>query len=264
MIGIQLDKPLVIFDLEATGTKVSDARIIQIGMIKIDPSGAVSNFEAMINPMMHLPTEIEIITGITDSQVQKMPPFTQIAKQVALFIEGCDLVGYNLRRFDLPLLSNEMYRVGIYDCPGDDIKIIDVQSIFHQKNGRTLSDAVRQYLNKDHTGAHTAMGDAIATMQVLDKQLHVHTDLPKSVEGLHEVCSYGKRLADHAGHFYYDEDDRLCFNIGKFKDQPVNNHDRYVQWFLEESFPFQSKKVLAEYTDNDWFLNQYFQSPIEF
>jgi DNA polymerase-3 subunit epsilon len=233
-------------------------------MIKIDPSGAVSNFEAMVNPMMHLPTEIEEITGITDEQVQRMPPFSQFAQQVAEFMEGCDLCGYNLRRFDLPLLSNEMYRCGIFNSPDDDCKIIDVQSIFHQRNGRTLSDAVRQYLNKDHSSRHTAMGDAMATMQVLEKQLHIHSDLPRSINDLHDLCGYGKSLADHAGHFYYNDDDQLCFNIGKHKDQPVVYNDRYVQWFLQESFPFQSKKILAEYTDNDWFLNQYFQSQIEF
>ena len=143
--ALQLKRPLVVFDLETTGTDLSKDRIVEIAMIKVNPDGTVekkpeqrgAEHRLLINPGMPIPLETSLIHGIYDDDVKDKPTFRQYAKSMAEFLDGCDLGGYNSNRFDVPFLAEEFLRAGI-DFELEGRNLIDVQNIFHKMEQRTL------------------------------------------------------------------------------------------------------------------------------
>lgn len=251
---IKSEKPLVIFDLEATGLKISEAQIIAIGALKIDPESfkVIDNLELFINPECELSEDIIALTGITNEKVANAPTFSQVAIKIQEFMLGCDLSGYNLTRFDLPLLAEEFARIDMeWVFPERTTKIIDTQVIYHVYHPRTLSAALKQYCNKTHDNAHDAMGDAVATCEILAAQLKAHKDLPKDIDGLHEFSMRGKGMADWSRMLYYDDRAQLRYNFGKYKDELVEDHAGFASWMLQKDFPLNTLNFLREHLYHD-------------
>lgn len=245
---LELKRPLVIFDLEATGLKISEARIIAIGAIKIGLQGeVVDQFEALVNPLCEISDEILQLTGLKQEEITLSSPFANVGARLIQFMQGCDLGGFNVTRFDLPLLAEECARIGV-DFPDPDTKIVDSQVIYHTYNPRTLTAALSHYCHKDHSAAHDAMGDTIATVEVLEKQLETH-DLPKDIDGLHDYSMRGKGLADWTRLFYYDDQQQLRYNFGKHKDQKVfgsYDTENYLDWMMGRDFPMATKNFIRK------------------
>jgi DNA polymerase-3 subunit epsilon len=143
-------------------------------------------FVRRLNPGVPIPASASAIHGIFDRDVADCPRFEVVAPILARFLENADLCGYNLSRFDLPLLLNEFARVG-ESFSVDGRRIIDVQRLFHRLDSRTLSAAVRRYLGHEHEPAHQAIGDARATAAVLDCMLATHREVPRDVAQLHAL-----------------------------------------------------------------------------
>ena len=79
------------------------------------------------------------------------PKFGEIASNVAAFVAGCDLAGYNIAGFDLPLLEAEFRRAGVeFSLEGR--RVVDAMRIFHARVPRTLEGAVRLLLREGHRG----------------------------------------------------------------------------------------------------------------
>lgn len=245
-MNLNLERPLVIYDLEATGLKISQAKIIAIGCIKINTDGTQERFEALVNPMCHLPEEITRLTGITSDQLSNQQPFDSIAQTLKDFMEGCDLAGFNITRFDLPLLAEEYARIGI-DFPAPDVRILDAQVIFHTFEERTLSAALQFYCGREHGCAHEAMCDTNATLDVLNAQLERYENLPRFMDALHDFSLRDKRLADFSRLLYFDENNQLRYNFGKYKDELVDNFRDYADWIMREDFPINTKRFLTKY-----------------
>ena len=167
---LNLKNPLVFFDLETTGINISTDRIVEISYLKVYPDGREETKTMRINPGMPIPPEATAVHKITDADVAGCPTFKEVAKTIAADLEGCDLAGYNSNRFDVPLLVEELLRAGV----SIDIsrrKLIDVQTIFHKMEQRTLSAAYKFYCDKDLNDAHAAEADTRATYEVLKAQL---------------------------------------------------------------------------------------------
>ena len=149
---LNLQKPLVFFDLETTGINVSKDRIVEIACVKVMPDGAVitkpekegAENRFVVNPEMPIPAEASAVHGIYDKDVEDKPTFRQIAKGLFKFLHGCDLAGFNSNRFDIPLLAEEFMRVGV-DFSMEGRNVIDVQVIFHMMEKRTLSAGYKFY-----------------------------------------------------------------------------------------------------------------------
>ena len=178
---LNLKNPLVFFDLETTGIDIVKDRIIEISYVKVFPNGKEETKTMRINPEMSIPPASTAIHGITDEDVKDCPKFKEVAKTLAAQIEGCDLAGYNSNRFDIPLLAEEFLRAGV-DIDLTRRKFIDVQTIFHKMEQRTLSAAYKFYCNKDLNNAHTAEADTMATYEVLKAQLDRYDELQNDVE----------------------------------------------------------------------------------
>jgi len=264
---LHLKRPLVIFDLETTGTDLTKDRIVEIAMIKVNVDGSIEKkpehrghaHRLLINPNRPIPLESSIIHGIYDEDVRDKPTFQQYAKSMASFLDGCDLGGYNSNRFDVPFLAEEFLRSGI-DFSLENRNLIDVQNIFHKMEQRTLRAAYRFYCDKELEGAHEALPDTEATLEVLLAQLHRYENttvriseeetvgpVPTDMDELGVFCQR-QSFADLAGRFVYDEAGEVLFNFGQHKGKPVKlvleENPGYYGWMMGADFPEYTKKVL--------------------
>ncbi|MDX9947060.1 MAG: 3'-5' exonuclease [Bacteroidales bacterium] len=245
---LNLRRPLAFLDLETTGINVSSDRIVEISVLKINPNGSEEWLISRINPEMPIPPKSTAIHGITDEDVADAPKFREIAKNLAAFLEGTDLAGFNAIKFDIPVLAEEFLRVNI-DFSFLKRKYVDVQVIFHRKEQRTLTAAYKFYCDRELENAHSSKADTQATYEVLMSQLDRYSDLENDVEKLADFSAYNN-LVDFAGRIIYDENGVEVFNFGKHKGKPVETVFRddpsYYSWMMNGDFPLYTKKILTE------------------
>jgi DNA polymerase-3 subunit epsilon len=259
-MDLNLNNPIVFLDLETTGINVASDRIVEIALLKVNPNGTEEEMLMRINPEMPIPENSSRIHGIFDEDVKNEPTFREVAKKVASFIEGCDLAGFNSNRFDIPLLAEEFLRSGV-DVDLKKRKFVDVQTIFHKMEKRTLVAAYKLYCSKDLDDAHSAMADTKATYEVLKAQLDTYKEteyedhdgrksvpIKNDVKALSEFSSFDKYV-DFMGRIVYDENGVEVFNFGKNKGKPVEQvlkeQPGYYGWIMNGDFPLYTKKVLT-------------------
>lgn len=247
-MNLKLKRPIVFFDLETTGVDTAKDRIVEISMVKIAVDGTKTVKTRRINPEMHIPEEATAVHGITDEDVKDEPTFKQIAKSLALFIEGCDFGGFNSNRFDLPVLVEEFMRAGV-ECDFQRRRFVDVQTIFHRKEQRTLVAAYKFYCDKDLENAHSAEADTMATYEVLEAQIERYPDIGDTVEALADF-SAGNPMVDFAGRLTLNEKGEEIFTFGKYKGRRVvdvfRDDPSYYSWMMNGDFPLYTKKVITE------------------
>lgn len=244
---LNLKKPIIFFDLETTGTNTLTDRIVEISMIKIMPNGEEHERTLRINPEIPIPPEATAVHHITDEDVADCRTFKMIAKDLATSFTGCDIAGFNSNKFDIPMLAQEFARAGVkFDFTRP--RFIDVQTIFHKKEQRTLVAAYKFYCNKDLTEAHSASADTRATYEVLKAQLDRYDDLPNDMEALSEYSSQNRNV-DLAGRIIYNEDRKEVINFGKHKGRLVEDVLRtdlgYYDWMMKGDFAQNTKDVLT-------------------
>jgi DNA polymerase-3 subunit epsilon len=247
-LELNLKRPIVFIDIETTGINVSADRIVEISLLKISPDGKEKWLTSRVNPEMPIPPKVIAIHGITDKDVADCPTFKEISKNLAAFLEGCDLAGYNAIKFDIPLLAEEFLRTNT-DFNFRKRKYVDVQVIFHKKEQRTLTAAYLFYCRKELGNAHSAEADTAATYEVLKAQLDRYTDLENDVEKLAVYSAFNSN-ADFAGRIIIDDKGVEIFNFGKHKGKAVETVLReepsYYSWMMNGDFPLYTKKVLTE------------------
>lgn len=246
---LNLKKPIIFFDLETTGINISHDRIIELSYIKVYPNGTEEEKSMRINPEMSIPAESTAIHHITDEDVADKPTFKQIAKELAKVFEGCDIAGYNSNRFDIPLLMEEFLRAGI-NIELSRQKFVDVQTIFHKMEQRTLSAAYKFYCNGDLENAHSANADTRATYEVLKAQLDRYPNLKNDVEFLSNFSSFNKNV-DLMGRIVYNEQGVEVFNFGKYKGVSVKEvferrDPSYYAWMMNGDFALDTKRVITK------------------
>ncbi len=249
-MNISLQRPLAFFDIEATGLNVITDRIVELAILKIHPDGKQEEFLSRVNPEMHIPAESTAIHGIFDEDVKDAPTLLQILPEVEKFIEGCDIAGYNSNKFDLPMLAEELLRVGS-SLDLNTFKHIDVQNIFHKMEQRTLVAAYAFYCGKNLENAHSAMADTKATWEVLDAQIARYQELKNDVTFLSEFSNYGDvQRVDFAGRLAYNENGDVVYNFGKHKNRTVEEiaeaEPGYYGWMLDADFPLYTKQCLRK------------------
>lgn len=275
---LNLTKPLVVFDLEATGLDLVNDRIIQISYVKVSPGdkeGEEERKSIFVNPGKPIPAFVQQLTGITDDMVKDAPAFKQLAKQLADSFIGCDFAGFNSDRFDVPMLAEEFLRAGI-DFDFSKCRLIDAQNIFHKREPRNLAAAYRFYTGhkmEDDFRAHRADQDAEATYRVLMGELDKYAPttveepsqaLPNDMNVLAEESRMNNNV-DFAGRIVWedvkdkngkaltDKDGKPLrhevFNFGKYKGHVVTDvlhrDPGYYSWMLNADFTLNTKQVLT-------------------
>ncbi|NEV93874.1 3'-5' exonuclease [Psychroflexus sp. YR1-1] len=244
---LKLTRPICFFDLETTGTNISKDRIVEISILKVFENNNKESYTWKVNPGIPIPKETTAIHGISDEDVADEPKFEELAPKINAMIKGCDLAGYNSNRFDIPLLAEEMLRVGL-DFDLKKVNAVDVQTIFHKKEKRTLEAAYKFYCDKDLTDAHSAEADTNATYEVLKSQLDRYPDLENDTKWLSAYSAH-KKFADLAGFIILNKKDEEVFGFGKFRGKKVEEvlekEPGYFGWIQNSDFPLYTKKVLT-------------------
>ena len=253
MPNLKLVRPLVVFDIESTGVSPRKDRIIELAAIKLMPDGEEISKCWLMNPGVPIPPETTAIHGISDEIVKDCPTFADKAEDIFEFFRGCDLSGFNADRFDIPCLEEEFARVGMAFAPSAR-KHVDVQRIYHKKEPRDLSAAVRFYLGRNHDGAHGAEADTRATLEVLKAQMAKYSDLPATVDEMDEyLVPHDPMNADRAGTLRW-KDGELTINFGKKKGESLKklllNEPNYLKWILKGDFDTEVRMIIKDLLDN--------------
>lgn len=245
---LNLTKPICFFDLETTGVNIATDRIVEIAILKVYPNGNKESHTWRVNPEMPIPPETTAIHGISDADVADEPTFKELSAKVENLIKGSDLAGFNSNRFDIPLLAEEMLRAG-KDFKMKNVSAVDVQTIFHKKEKRTLAAAYKFYCDKDLEDAHSAEADTLATFEVLQAQLERYPDLENDIKWLDKYSSH-KSFADFAGFILFNKEGKEVFSFGKHKgklvEEVLESEPGYFGWMQNANFPLYTKKVLTE------------------
>ena len=253
--GLKLDRPLVIFDIESTGVSPRADRIIELAVIRIEPDGGERIGHWLVNPTIPIPVESTAVHGITDDIVKDCPTFAQIAGEVDAWLKGCDLGGYNVIRFDIPMLAEEFHRAGL-DLDVDSRRVLDAQRIYHQKEPRDLSAALRFFCGREHRDAHGAEADTRATLDVIKGQFRKYPDLPRDLETLDRQFNATDPFnADRGGRLRW-VDGELTINFGKKKGARVKDlaasDPGYLKWMLRGDFPMDTRKIVQDALDGSF------------
>ena len=244
---LKLNRPICFFDLETTGIEVAKDRIVEISILKVFPNGNKESKTWLVNPEMVIPPNVIAVHGITNEKIANELTFRELASQIYTMIKDSDLAGFNSDRFDIPLLAEELLRAGV-DFDMKSRVSVDVQTIFHKMEERTLSAALKFYCGKSLENAHSAAADTMATYEILMAQLERYPELENDMKSLAEFTTR-KKTADFAGFIGYDKDGDEIFSFGKHKgvkvDKVLEEEPGYFGWLQNADFPLYTKKVLT-------------------
>jgi DNA polymerase-3 subunit epsilon len=259
-MNLKLKSPLAFFDIESTGINIANDRIIEISILKVYPDGSEESKTQLINPGRPIPAESSLIHGIYDDDIKDAPLFKEVGKSFVQFLEGCDLAGFNIIKFDVPLLVEEFLRAGInFDISKR--KLIDAQKIFHLMEKRNLTAAYKFYCGKSLENAHSAEADTRATYEIFKKQVEKYdgedvTDMKgnklgviqNDMEAVHNITL--QKMVDLAGRMLYNDEGIEVFNFGKHKGKSVvevlKKEPMYYDWIQRSDFSLDTKRKLTE------------------
>jgi len=241
---LNLKRPIIFFDLETTGTDTQKDRIVEISAIKHSPDGTLSNLYFVINPTIPIPPEASQVHGYTDEMVADKQRFCDVEQEVYEYFKDCDLAGYNIKKFDIPLLMEEFGRCKKYPILLTETKIVDSMTVYHKKEPRDLTAAVKFYCNEEFDKAHSAQADVEATMKVLRHQLITYSDLEPNIEFLHDFTCNSEQIIDFSGKFARNKQGQVVFNFEKHKGEAVNLDQReHADYFIWMERNMQSVEV---------------------
>lgn len=234
---MKLTRPIIFFDIEATGADPVRDRIVELALIKRLPDGSHQEQIHRINPGVRIPAEVIALHGISNEDIAQCPSFKDVAPAILDFIQNCDFGGFGILRFDIPILLEEFKRAG-FTFSIEQTALIDALTIFHQKERRDLTAAYLFYCQKTLIGAHGARADALASLEVVLAQLERYADLPKEPLGLHAFCNKpDERFVDGHRKFMW-RDGEAVFNFGKYKGQSLRQLAKeqrdYLEWIISD------------------------------
>jgi DNA polymerase-3 subunit epsilon len=259
-MNINLKTPIAFFDLETTGINISNDRIVEISILKVSPNGTEEKRTDLVNPGIPIPLESSLIHGIYDKDIKDAPSFKELAKNLSNFLKGCDLAGFNILKFDVPMLVEEFLRADVnFDISKR--KLIDAQKIFHLMEKRNLSAAYRFYCNKTLENAHSAEADTLATYEIFKNQIKMYEGqevedmkgnkigvIQNDIEALHNITF--QNVVDLAGRMIFNDNGVEVFNFGKHKGKSVvevlEKEPMYYDWIQKNDFTLDTKRKLTE------------------
>lgn len=240
---IVTDKPLTIFDIESTGVNIQADRIVQLAIKYYEPGREPLSYKFTIDPERPISPEATEVHGITDEDVKGKPLFNSIAPDIFPMFQGSIVAGYNLKRFDVPMIANEFYRAGFIWKPNVE-QILDAIDIVRYFNPNTLEAAYKRYTGKDIEDAHDAMSDTQATDELLHVMIEQHFGLVTLKEIREAIEDF---TIDVEGKFYRDEDGDICFTFGKHKGEKCKDNPGFCKWMQTKDFSQNSKRIAMQF-----------------
>jgi DNA polymerase-3 subunit epsilon len=250
IMKLTLARPIIIFDVETTGLDTANDRIIELAALKIFPDGQREEKCKRFNPLIPIPKEASDVHGIMDEDVKNEPPFAKVArgeKGIAAFFADCDLAGFNIVNFDVPILQAELNRAEA-KLDLSKVSMVDVYKLFVTKEPRNLETAVMFYCGRAHEDAHSALGDVKATADVLESQLERYQDLPSTPSEL-DLCVRKPEWVDRQGKLRL-VDDKITVAFGRNKGRTLEYLAReepdYIRWMIQNEVVPDAMNVLGD------------------
>ena len=258
-MNLNLERPLLFFDIESTGLNIATDCIAELSFVKIFPDGEQRiktwklcpwNYVARCQQPMN-PSASEV-NGLKDEDLAGCPKFHEVVDEVVEWLADSDLAGFNSAKFDLPMLAEEIERVRLFlnrniDLNLHEKKMVDVQTIYHAMEPRNHRAAYRFYCGgQDFENAHTAEADTIATYEVLKGQLDRYPDqLKNNVDFLANFAGRPKTV-DYAGRLLFGKDGEAIISFGKHKGKTAREVYRtepsYFAWIQNGEFTLDTKR----------------------
>lgn len=251
---LKLERAIAFFDLETTGTDPATDRIVEIAVLRLAPDGAREMRSRRINPERPIPPDATRVHGITDEAVRDQPTFRQVARSLLDFLGDADLGGFNVLRFDVPLLDREFRDAGL-ELGLERRRIVDTMTIYHRKERRDLVAASRFYLGREHGGAHRADADVALALDVLEAQLARYPDLPGDVAGLEAWQRAASGAVDREGKLVW-RGGEATFAFGRHQGRTLRDVARetpdYLEWIAGADFPAELKAISRRALDGEF------------
>lgn len=248
---LQLERPLVAFDLETTGLDPRNDRIVEICCVKLEPGGQRTTRTRRLNPTIPISAEASAVHGIYQRDIAHQPTFTHIAKSLQQFLRGCDLTGFNLTHFDYPMLRAEFQRADMeFPDAADEVRVVDSRRIYVAQEPRNLASALQLYCGRQLENAHSAEADALAAVDILLAQVDRYEDIPCDITGLDEFCHPGRAdWIDSEGRLVR-QNGEVALGFGKFRGRllkEVIREDReYVEWIARADFAQEVRDTVSQ------------------
>lgn len=239
---LKLNKPLVFFDIESTGIDTLRDRIVELCIITYFPDGSNDSFTQRFNPEMPISPQATQVHGIRNEDVANEPTFISMAHDIHKKLQGADLCGYNIMKFDLPMLTEELMRASIFEPFTPDTKYIDAYRIFASMERRDLAGALKFYTGTELQNAHSALADTQATAAVLNGQVAKYA-LDGSIDSLYKLSNQGLEVVDYDGKFSRNEQGELIFTFGTNKGKRIADNHGMLKWMLDKDFSRHTKYI---------------------
>jgi DNA polymerase-3 subunit epsilon len=251
--NLRLERPIAFIDVETSGTNPSSDRVVELSVFKSYPDGREEYKSHRVNPGVPIPADATAVHGITDADVAGEPPFARYAKSIRDFLEGCDIAGFNVIKFDLPCLEAEFARAGV-EFSRRGRHLVDSMVIYHQREPRDLQAAYRKYCGGEMKNAHRAEEDVKAAAAVLDGQLEMHTDLPRNPAEFCALCyTVREDYVDYSGRFVWLKGWVVCNfskgNKGCRLSDIATQHRGFLEWIIGSDFPPEVKQIARNALD---------------
>ncbi|MEG2414705.1 MAG: 3'-5' exonuclease [Kiritimatiellia bacterium] len=251
---LPLKHPLIVFDIESTGVSPRADRLIELAAIRLNPDGSQDEKVWLVNPTVKIPVESIAIHGITDAEVATCPTFADKALEIFSFFGECDLAGFSVGYFDAQMLNEEFITAGIRDFHPEARYLLDAQKIYHKREPRDLTAALKFYCGKDlGADAHGALADTRATLAVIIGQFEKYPDLPHDLEAIDKIFNPQDPLnADRMGRFRWIEGE-ITVNFGKKKGQKLRDlaADKqdgrsFLRWIIKGDFAEDTRRLAED------------------
>lgn len=246
-LAVELDFAGVLLDLETTGTVPEFDRVIEVAVADLEADFQLTNKKTWrIYPGVPIPPEATCVNGITDADLEGCPHFGNVAGEIQERLSNVVVIGWNLARFDIPILQTEFERGGRKWVPQG---ILDVMKIHHQLNPRDLEAAHRQYQGDPIADRHSALGDVVATRNVLQGMI-LEGAIPGKLAAFHHaVRADAERFLDADGKFEWRFGEP-AFTFGKHAGhslREVSENDRgYLHWMIKQRFDPSTDQIVRE------------------
>ena len=237
-----LTRPLIFFDIESTGVDIVQDKIVELCMIKYFPDKHSETYVERFNPGKPIPKEATDVHGISDDDVKDKASFISKAAEVVAFLKGSDLSGYNIIKFDVPMLTEELLRAGIREPFESDVRYIDAYRIFTAMEKRDLSSALKFYTNQTLQNAHSAEADTSASAAILNAQVAKY-NINGDIDALVKLSGVDTEIIDYDGKFSRNEKAEIIFTFGTNRGKRVCDNEGMLKWMLDKDFSQHTKYI---------------------
>lgn len=214
---------MAIIDTETTGMRPGFARVMDIGIIRVEKGHVVERYQTFVNPNSSVPGFISSFTGISDDDLVGAPQFDEVALEVERLLKDAVFVAHNAA-FDYGFIKSEFARIGM-DFQSQTLCTVQLsRTLFPGEKSHSL-DAIIQRHGIMCSSRHRALPDAEAILDFFNDieekidSKRLKTAIALVSKGM--VSNVGRedfaKLPDSAGvYMFYGPEQELLY-IGKSK-----------------------------------------------